>query len=87
MGAEEQRIALNDQHPYSVGTNLGYSELIRHGQWLRQNGVSFHDLTRLFADNDEILYSDQCCHLNTRGYDLVVEKILGIIEATLSPSG
>ena len=76
MSAEERKAAILEDHPYREGVEKGYSSLIKKGEWLREHGVNFHDLTMMFADNEEILYQDTCCHVNTRGYDLVIQRIL-----------
>jgi hypothetical protein len=72
---EELEIALGMGSPYQQAAADGYPYLIRAGQQLRDAGVDFHDLTLLFADNTEILYSDTCCHFNQRGYDLLAEAL------------
>ena len=54
----------------------GYPKLAEYGAALREQGVKFFDLTHIFADHDETLYIDQCCHLNERGNELLAEHIL-----------
>jgi len=76
MTAEERKAAILDYHPYKEYAETGYPYLIREGEWLKQHGVNYHDLTLMFEDNEEILYRDQCCHLNERGYDLIVDRIM-----------
>jgi hypothetical protein len=39
--------------------------------------VHFLDATGAFEGHDETLYIDHCCHFNRRGYDLLVDKLLG----------
>ena len=48
----------------------------RLGAELRQQGVNFHDLTQIFADNTETLYRDDCCHLTRRGYELLAANMV-----------
>ncbi len=85
MGPEEYEAAIIEGHPYREGVEQGYPFLIKEGEWLRERGVNFHDLTMMFADNEEVLYRDKCCHVNTRGYDLVVQRILQEIRKLYPP--
>ena len=48
----------------------------RLGAELRQQGVNYHDLTQIFADNQETLYRDDCCHLNARGNELLAANMV-----------
>ena len=59
-----------------------YPLLVEYGHRLREQGVQFFDLSRIYAHNRETLYSDICCHLNDRGYELMAAAMLRrIIEA------
>jgi hypothetical protein len=64
----------------------GYERLMPAGERLRGAGVSFHDLTGVFADVEEPIYIDACCHVNPRGNQLLAraigEAILHQPEAT-----
>lgn len=84
MGAEEREAAILEHHPYQEGVEVGYPYLINEGAWLRERGVNFHDLTMMFADNDDVLYRDKCCHLNKKGYDLVIQRVLREVKAAFS---
>lgn len=53
-----------------------YPQLAQLGQRLREQGVKFFDLSRIFADVPETLYIDWCCHLNERGNRLLADRIL-----------
>jgi hypothetical protein len=33
----------------------------------------------IFKDNSDVLYSDNCCHLNKKGYDIIANEICNII--------
>ena len=75
MGAREREIAIAPDHAYARYATIAYPLLIEQGKSLIANGVNFLDLTMLFADNEEILYRDTCCHLNEDGYNYIVEAI------------
>lgn len=85
MSAEEYEAAILEGHPFREGVERGYPLLIKEGAWLRAHGVNFHDLTMMFADNNEVLYRDKCCHVNKRGYRLVIQRILKEIEKLYPP--
>lgn len=90
MGREEQRIAIDARQPYRRPVEEGYPLLIEAGRSLAASGVPFHDLTGLFADHPEPLYSDSCCHYNQRGNRLLAAAIgravVAGLEAAPSPA-
>jgi hypothetical protein len=75
MSKEEQQVAIYDDHVYKPSVLLGYPALRQHGTELRKRGVDFHDLSMIFADVEEPLYTDTCCHLNQRGYEIIATRI------------
>ena len=75
IGPAERRIAVKRRHPYRKPVEQGYPLLIEGGTRLRNAGINFHSLAMIFKENDEILYCDDACHLNARGYRLVAEEI------------
>jgi hypothetical protein len=78
IGAAEANIAIDMNHEYRPGVVLGYPILRRLGaQFL--GAIEFHDMTMLFSDHEEILYSDACCHLTEKGYVIFAEAIGNII--------
>ncbi len=75
MGDAEKRIAILEGHPYRQAVEIGYPLLIRKSEFLRSQGVSYHDLTNIFAGHPETLYLDNCCHYNQAGYEIMAEAI------------
>ena len=73
---EERANAYNPESGSIVTYNHAYPQLLRLGDELRRHGVNYHDLTQIFADNRETLYSDDCCHLNARGYELLADAMV-----------
>lgn len=71
MGAEEREVALAPGTPYAIHATAGYPVISNAGQTLVERGVRFGDLTHLFRDRSEALYTDACCHMNARGNSLV----------------
>ncbi len=72
-----------ESEPYRKGVERGYPHLIEAGKQLRHQGIRFHDLTMLFANHDEQLYVDSCCHLNERGYGMIAEAIGKVLSQEL----
>lgn len=88
LAPEEIRL-ITDQGVYRKAGEHGYPILRRQGEALRQAGVRFHDLTMVFADVQEPLYSDGCCHLNAAGYAMIARTIGEALRAdagSASPS-
>ncbi len=81
MGRRERSVAVDPSHPYRPGVLRGYPLLRRKGLELQAHGVAFFDLTQLFAEVEEPLYSDSCCHLNRRGYGMLADAVAAAILA------
>ncbi len=79
MTGEERRIAINPAQKYRWGVVRGYPLLRESGRQLIERGVAFTDLTMIFAHDSEVLYADDCCHLNQQGYAAVLDRILETI--------
>ena len=71
MKAEELKIAFAENQPHKPVVENGYPYLIKEGNELIHHGVNFFDLTMIFSKNDSILYNDDCCHLNDKGYNII----------------
>jgi hypothetical protein len=72
--------------PLRAATEAGYPLLIEAGTGLAAQGVDFEDLTDLFAEVDEQVYCDACCHLNDTGNLALEERILAAIAQHIRPS-
>ncbi len=91
MTAEEKhRAVLGPNFIYRQCVEQAYPLLRSAGEELKQRGVPFVDLTRVFSAERGIIYSDTCCHYNQRGYDLLATRIgcvLGSGDPTASRCG
>lgn len=77
---EERKLAIKlEGNGYARAATAGYPLLIEAGKKLVDRQVNFTDLTQMFANNSEVLYKDSCCHVNTRGYDYVVDEIVKVL--------
>ena len=83
MSDEERRVAINEAHPYAKSVRSGYPELRARGRELIQRGVNFVDLTGLYANTRDVVYRDNCCHVNPTGQRLVIEAIAHTIISSL----
>jgi hypothetical protein len=81
MSPQERKLALKPEHFYRAGAVAGYPRLRQSGVRLADSGVRFHDLTAVFAGIEEPLYSDDCCHVNAKGYGVVARAIGDAIRA------
>lgn len=81
---EEKKKFYNEGHPYRPGVVEGYPELLALAEELIEGGVSFHDLTMIYRDNEETIYSDDCCHPNTLGYEIVARFVGNAIADEIS---
>ena len=54
-----------------AGANLFFQLISRRKAEAWDSRRSFSDLSRIFAATEEPVYSDDCCHLNERGSELL----------------
>ena len=83
LSVEELR---HHYHPdWDIMTNYAgnYPLFAQFGRELRQSGVNYFDLTRIFNDHPETLYRDGCCHLNGRGNELLAAAMVARLEPAL----
>jgi hypothetical protein len=83
MGPEERAIALPPTYAYRKSATAGYPRLIAAGKQLSALGVPFRDLTMLFREVEEPVYSDGCCHFNARGNELIAQEVARVIGEAL----
>ncbi|GJL83392.1 MAG: hypothetical protein DHS20C01_30260 [marine bacterium B5-7] len=80
MSDAERKSAFVETHPYRHGVVNGYSLLSERGRELIAEGVKFLDLTDIFKNNEDLLYIDACCHLNSEGYEIVIDRMIEFIR-------
>lgn len=79
LNPEERAIAISSSGGYGNVYKQTFPTLTRHSEQLKRQGVHYHDLTYLFKAIPDTLYVDNCCHLNPKGYDIVVREIVRTI--------
>ncbi len=72
---EERRKAFDPNHPYAGVAARGYPYLFEAADDVRKAGVDYFDATRVFADIDQPIYSDTCCHVNRRGKRIFADEV------------
>jgi hypothetical protein len=77
---EEKRLAFNERHIYRQSVVIGYPMLIDKGRMLLKNKVNFFDATMIFANVEETVYKDDCCHFNRRGNEILADYIIQEIK-------
>lgn len=80
LSTEELAGAYLPDQPRNRSAREGYPHLSTRGLELREAGIAFHDLTRLFADRSETIYRDSCCHYSLAGNHLLAEAIASLVE-------
>lgn len=75
MRAEEKALAYNENHKHRDAVLKGYPLLIETGAELLAAGVVFRDLTGMFAEVEDPVYVDDCCHMGELGNKMMAERI------------
>ena len=64
---------------FGIVYRMSYPHLLKYATKLEKNEVRFRNLSDIFADQKGTLYIDTCCHLNTKGYALIVDAVVDTI--------
>ncbi len=75
MQDEELEVAFDKDALHRQIVITGYPLLQKQAENLRQDGVKFYDLTKVFINHDEPLYIDSFCHFGDKGSKIVAELI------------
>lgn len=75
LSREERAMTVQADHPYRPAVEEGYARLAEEADRLRRQGVAFHDLRFLFAEQPATVYADSCCHFNELGNELLARAI------------
>jgi len=86
MSAEERKVAIHAGSNAEKSVNQGYPKLRALAAKLNSPRLVFTDLSYLFKDVSEALYIDNCCHVNARGYDMVMAEVARVAAEALAPS-
>ena len=75
------------EHPMLILPARGYPLLTDFSPELLRAGINYFDLTRIFVDHPETLYSDACCHLNAQGNELLAAAMVQRLAPALRRFG
>ena len=76
LSREEKRLAYNEKHIYRQPVIIGYPLLQARGRMLVKHHVNFFDATMVFANIKETIYTDDCCHFNRKGKQIMADYII-----------
>jgi len=66
---------------YKEAVETLYPEMRKAGKVLSDtHGVSFYDFTQIFKDHTETIYFDPCCHYNTHGSQIILQRLGDLIR-------
>ena len=75
---EEKAIAFQDPPWEGVeSVRSTYPKLMARAHSLKNSGIQFIDLTAIFDNTKDLIYTDSCCHFSKLGYDIIMAKELG----------
>ena len=82
MSEQERAIALvtPEQGGYGIWYRQGYKFVQKHQSWLRDQGVNTTDLSQIYKEETGQIYIDNCCHMNARGYSMIVDAMVETIH-------
>ena len=75
IGAREANVAINEGNLMCLAVRACFPMMKAQATRLAESGVSFNDLTSVFADHPEPIYNDVCCHMEPSG-DLIMAKAI-----------
>ncbi len=80
MSEAEKKTAFMSNGGYGNLYKRIYPRVQEKFEWFEAQGIEFHDLTYMYKDVAEPLYIDNCCHVNTLGYTMLVDRIVETIH-------
>ncbi len=82
FSAEEESLARGPGSPYRVNSiQEGYKVLRAKGAELKMEGINFFDGTSVLDNETAVTFSDNCCHLNQNGNEILAAALAQIIFA------
>lgn len=81
---EERQRALTDSAYNVEAIRQGYRMMKEEGKILKAQGLNFFDATSIFDDEISFTFSDNCCHLNQRGNDILALHVKDAVQSSLA---
>lgn len=85
MSEAERQLAVDPNNAWGAIARQGYGQLLAQGAVLRAGGEQFHDLTQLFHEVPEAVYTDNCCHFGPRGNELLAAAVADGLASAKAP--
>ncbi len=82
LSDEELESAYLPNHRWAKNAATGYPHLQQAGRKLVAQGIEFHDLTGIFRETRETIYTGICCHMNSKGRRTLLTEIATILSST-----
>ncbi len=83
LSNQEHKLYYRPQDAWSAAAIRGYPHLIDGGEKLRQEGIKFHDMTRIFFNHPETIYRDRCCHYNWHGNQILGSAVGALVAEAI----
>jgi hypothetical protein len=84
FSAEEKAIALSDLSPYKESIEICYPHIEMNVKRMQEKGVHIISAVNVFDNIEQLVYSDNACHYNQRGNeilaDFIADQMLVLIE-------
>lgn len=85
MGAKERKIAYRENGLWAKAARSGYPRLREAAERLAADGIEVLDLKEIFADIEDPLIVDNCCHFNAAGNAAIAEALADALMAAGFP--
>lgn len=76
---DEKKYAVDNQSVYSLLVKKGYPALVKAADNLKEKNVHAVSAVTIFDTIQETIYTDNCCHFNTRGHEILADFIAGLL--------
>lgn len=83
LSDKEKSLVDNPALLWEKNVSVGYPLLRKAGKKLKESGINFYDLTKIFSSDSKTLYIDDCCHLNNEGNAKIGKRIGQIAKEVL----
>lgn len=89
FGADERKVAFQEDSPYREAIEKGYPFLLERIPRLRAAGVEILDAVKIFDQSPDSMYIDSCCHYTDEGHlilsTVLADRILSILNSEAFP--
>jgi len=80
MSDDERELAIVESGGYGNTYKDIYPLMKKKEPWLLDQGVKFNDLTFLYQETTNVIYVDNCCHVNTEGSRMIIEAVVDAVR-------